>query len=275
MPLTLIGVGIAWLVASNTGSMGRVVNDARVQAAQRRIGELAGDIGIGGGSSEGSGGQILGPDGEPLARNDLGRGNGWVHQAAGAAGGAISTVRDAGSAVLDRAGSAGDLASRASSQVTEKLSTDPWLIGIAGLVAGALLAAVLPPTSIEQDYIGEARDGLWNKANELGHEAAERVRELANSATRNKTHQPTDSGARLPSRWRVLVLLRRDRSGGKQGKHDGLHDPVGATDGIGLGLARCSCARGSESAGAAAAERWPRSGAACVFSRRSRRCRRK
>jgi hypothetical protein len=188
VPLTLIGIGIAWLLASNTGLADRVVNDERVQAARRRIGELAGDIGIGGSSSEGSGGQILGPDGEPLTRTDAERGSGWVHQAAGAARGAITSVRDAGSAVLDRAGAATDLASRASSQVTEKLSTDPWLIGVAGLVAGALLAAVLPPTRIEQDYIGEARDGLWNKANELGHEAAERVRELGDSVTRTTTH---------------------------------------------------------------------------------------
>jgi hypothetical protein len=188
VPLTLIGIGIAWLVASNTGLADRVVNDERVQAARRRIGELAGDIGIGGSSSEGPGGQILGPDGEPLARTDADKGDGWVHQAAGAARGAITSARDAGSAVLDRAGAAGDLASRAGNQVTEKLSTDPWLIGVAGLVAGALLAAVLPPTRIEQDYIGEARDGLWNKANELGHEAAERVRELADSVNRTTTH---------------------------------------------------------------------------------------
>src|SRR5580704_4119360 len=187
VPLTLIGIGIAWLLASNTGLADRVVNDERVQAARRRIGELAGDIGIGGSSSEGSGGQILGPDGEPLTRTDAERGNGWVHQAAGAARGAITSVRDASSAVLDRAGAATDLASRASSQVTEKLSTDPWLIGVAGLVAGAIFAAILPPTRIEQDYIGEARDGLWNKANELGHEAAERVRDLADSATRTTT----------------------------------------------------------------------------------------
>ena len=188
VPLTLIGIGIAWLVASNTGLADRVVNDERVQAARRRIGEFAGDIGIGGSSSGASGGQILGPDGETLTRTDSDRGDGWVHQAAGAARGAISTVRDAGSAVLDRAGAAGDLANRATSQVTEKLSADPWLIGVAGLVAGAIFAAILPPTRMEQEYIGEARDGLWNKANELGHEAAEAVRELADSATRTTTH---------------------------------------------------------------------------------------
>src|SRR5258708_28285663 len=53
VPLALIGIGIAWLVASNTGLADRVVNDQRVQAARRRIGELAGDVGIGGGSTQG------------------------------------------------------------------------------------------------------------------------------------------------------------------------------------------------------------------------------
>src|SRR5205823_13350625 len=100
VPLTLIGIGVAWLVASNTGLADRVVNDERVQAVRRRIGEFAGDIGIGGSSSEASGGRILGPDGETLTRTDS-EGDGWVHQATGVARGAISTVRDAGSAVLD------------------------------------------------------------------------------------------------------------------------------------------------------------------------------
>src|ERR1700761_4468067 len=157
VPLTLIGVGIAWLVASNTGLADRVVNDGRVQTARRRIGEIAGDIGIAGSSKSPSSpvpnSSVLGPDGEPLTPTEPDRGSGWVHQAAGAARGAITTVRDAGSAVLDRAGAAGDLANRAGSQVTEKLSTDPWLIGIGGFVAGVLLAAIMPPTRIEQDYI--------------------------------------------------------------------------------------------------------------------------
>jgi hypothetical protein len=189
IPLTLIGIGVAWLVAANTGLADRVANDERVQTARRRIGEFAEDIGLGGGANEASGTQLLGPDGEPLNATDSGRGNGWVHQAAGAARGAISSVRDASSAMLDRAGAATDLATRASGQVTEKLSTDPWLIGVAGVVAGALLAALLPPTRIELDYIEEARDNLWNRAQELGHEATERMRELADTAARGQRYE--------------------------------------------------------------------------------------
>jgi hypothetical protein len=200
LPLALIGVGVAWLLASNTGLANRVVQDERVQAARRRIGEIAGDIGIGGSSAPedhaARGERILGPDGEPLSRSgDAGRRDGWVHQAAGAARGAVSSVRDASSAVLDRAGkytdyagNASDMAKRAGGQLSEKLERDPWLIGVAGLVAGALVAALLPPTRVEQEYVGEARDDLWNKATQLGHDAAERVRELADATTRAPKH---------------------------------------------------------------------------------------
>jgi hypothetical protein len=184
IPLTLIGVGVAWLAASSTGLADRLAEDERVQAARRRVGEIADNIGIGGASGDAAGGQLLGPDGQPMGRTNSGRGNGWVHQAAGAARGAIDSVRDAGSAMLDRAGAAGDLANRAGSQITEQVSTDPWLIGIAGLVAGALFAVMLPPTRMEQEYVTGARDELWNRAAELGHDAAERVRELADTTIR-------------------------------------------------------------------------------------------
>jgi hypothetical protein len=199
VPLSLIGVGVAWLVASNTGLAERVADDERVQAAGRKIGEFAGQFGIGGGRTDEAGraGQILGPDGEPALRvSDTGRTNGWVHQAAGAARDALSSVRGAGGAVLHRASNltsyasdAGDLAKRAGGQVVEKLEHDPWVIGVVGLVAGALLAAVLPPTRVEQEFIGEAWDELQTRANEIGHEAADRVRELAEATTRSSRYQ--------------------------------------------------------------------------------------
>lgn len=192
IPLAMIGVGIAWLAANTTGLAERLANDERVQAARRRIGEFATDVGIGGASDtadQGTAAAIIGPDGNPLpGTGDQGRSESWVHQATGAARGAIGSVRGAGTAALDRAsdyaGSAGDLAKRAGDQVSERLNRDPWLVGVVGLVAGALVAALLPPTRIEQECVGDARDGLWNRATELGHDAAERVRELADSTIR-------------------------------------------------------------------------------------------
>jgi len=56
------------------------LRDDRFQAARRRMSELAGDVGLAGGTGEARGGSILGPDGKPLSRagedhQDLGRGN--------------------------------------------------------------------------------------------------------------------------------------------------------------------------------------------------------
>jgi hypothetical protein len=199
VPIALIGVGIAWLLANNTGLVERVVRDERVQAARRRIGE----IGIGNSQPEagaGHSGQILGPSGEPaIGAGDAGRTDGWVHQAAGEARGVISSVRDAGNAVLDRAsgitdyaGNAGDLAKRAGGQLVEKIERDPWLIGVVGLVAGALVGALLPPTKAEQEFFVEARDELRNKATEIGHQTAERVRELAETTARPQRIRPLE-----------------------------------------------------------------------------------
>jgi hypothetical protein len=196
VPIALIGVGIAWLLANRTGLTERLAEDERVQAAKRRIGELGALSSPFSSSKPGSGGQILGPSGEPILPEDMRHRTGWVHQAAGAARGAIGSVRDAGSAAIDRAsssitgyaGDAGDLAKRASDQVAEKLGRDPWLISIVGFVGGALLAAVLPPTQTEQNLVGQAQGELRNRATELGHEAATRVRELADAATRPSPH---------------------------------------------------------------------------------------
>ena len=94
----------------------------------------------------------------------------------------------ASSSITGYAGDAGDLAKRASDQIAEKLGRDPWLIGIVGFVGGALLAAVLPPTQTEQNLVGQAQGELRNRAAELGHEAAARVRELADAAIRPSPH---------------------------------------------------------------------------------------
>jgi hypothetical protein len=192
LPLALIGVGVAWLAANNAGLTDRFAHDERAQAARRRIGESANNLGIGGTSASGDNaaltGHLFGPDGEPLARAEGNRSAGWIHHAAGAARGAIGSMREAGIATLDRAGdyagNAGDLARRAGGQVAERIHRDPWLVGVMGLVAGALLAAMLPPTRSEQQRISNARDELWKRATEFGHDAAGRVRELADSTIR-------------------------------------------------------------------------------------------
>jgi hypothetical protein len=194
VPLALIGVGIVWLLAGRTGVSERVEPGDRVQAARPRIGQTAVDL-LMGSESEAQNGSSRSPIVEASGRStthtrDRGRTNGWVHQTAGAARGAargaISSVRDAGSAVLNRAGRYTEHVGDAGGLV--KRAGDPWLIGVFGMVAGAAIAALLPPTKLEQEYVGEARDELRRKAAELAREVAGCVRELAESATRGSTH---------------------------------------------------------------------------------------
>ena len=158
IPLALIGVGVAWLLAANL-AIGR--------------GEATDDLGS---HDEGI---------SPMSTGGTSRTD-WMHQAAGGARSAARSVRDTAGTVLERAGeyagyagSAGDQVRRASESVRVKVEQHPLLIGLAGLVCGAAIAALLPSSKREQDWLDATRGELWEKAEQIGHEAADRVRSLA------------------------------------------------------------------------------------------------
>jgi Protein of unknown function (DUF3618) len=151
LPLAIIGAGVAWLLARNLAPSGNGGSDA--------------------------------PSSEPPAAG----GEGWVHQAAGAARGALHAVRDTGGEVLDRVGhytedysnQAKEQARSVGGSVRSAFERNPLLIGLVGAISGAALALLLPATRREQEWLGKTREELWNKAEEIGHQAAERVRDLA------------------------------------------------------------------------------------------------
>jgi Protein of unknown function (DUF3618) len=153
MPLALLGAGVAWLIAANLG-----VDDA-VQGFT-----TSGKMGS-------SGAKTPGTD-----RNGV-----WVHRAAGAA----RSVREAADTVLERAGAYADYAKpatepvrRAGRSLRVAVEQRPFLVALAGLLCGAAVAAFLPSTRREREWVGEARGEVWKKAEEIGQEAADRVRSL-------------------------------------------------------------------------------------------------
>jgi hypothetical protein len=162
IPLALIGLGVGWLLAGNTGVIDAVAQDQRLVAARRRIGD----------KSRGVGKTVsVTGDAQLDDLNDDRRENGWVHQASVAARDAIRTVRETGEAV------------HLPKEATQAFTRHPLLVGVLGIAAGAALAALLPPTRLEDEWLGETRDKLRTGARTLAQDAVERVRNLAEDAS--------------------------------------------------------------------------------------------
>ena len=153
LPLALIGVGVAWLLARNFGIAGRGKTERAVAPDDR----------------------IADPESRGVAR---------LPQAEGAPRGAIRSIRDTGGAVLEYAGHAKQQARRAGGSLRATFERHPLLIGLVGLGSGAALAALLPATKRERDWVGETREELWEKAEKVGHEVADGVRNLAEHRAR-------------------------------------------------------------------------------------------
>jgi hypothetical protein len=189
VPIALIGIGAAWLLASNTNAVDRLARDERIQMARRRVTDLASDIGNRAGEMATSAAQRIGIAGNgadrPLGHtgnpmiDQSGAGmssDGWVHEVSDRAQGMLQSARDSSGAMLDRAS---ESAGRIADQVTDTFERHPLLIGAIGLMTGALIAALLPPSRTEDEWFGPSRDQLWNKAEEAGQETVTRVRDVA------------------------------------------------------------------------------------------------
>ena len=191
IPVAMIGLGAAWLIATQTEAVDRIARDERIQAARRRVGDLASDLGNRAGEMASSAAQRigvtgngvgngadrpLGHTGNPMIDQSGSMGSGWMHQVTDRAQGVVRSARDSGGAVLDRAG---ESAGRVADQVGDMFERHPLLIGAIGMLAGGLLAALLPSTRVEDEWFGPSRDQLWNRAEKAGEETVSRVRDVA------------------------------------------------------------------------------------------------
>lgn len=174
IPVALIGLGAAWLIAANT------VPPEHLAAARRRMGGMASDLGNRAsemastvGDKIGlSGEQPLGHTGNPIVDDTADRRReGWLHQMTDATQGALRSARDTGGAML------GDSANRAADQLVAAFERNPLVVGTIGVMAGALLAALLPMSRTESRLLADAE--LQRKASEVGGEAIARVRGVA------------------------------------------------------------------------------------------------
>jgi hypothetical protein len=189
VPLALLGAGLGWMAVSMTGRgrLGERVSGA-LHDAGHRAGELAGDVrhkvagATLGDAAESTPGPY--PGAEPAdyayARQKSGEA---MAEARSAARDKMERAQAASSAALAQAsgyvGRAGDKLHGARDGLTRLIEDHPIAVGALGVVAGAVMAALLPRSDAEERLVGPAGEQLRDRAASLGREAAERAQQVA------------------------------------------------------------------------------------------------
>jgi hypothetical protein len=166
--------GMTDRVADTASDMGRRVADTASDMS-RRAGELATDAAHKAGFGRDD--RALGHTGHPMVDRDGAQSEGWVHQVSDQASGVLRSARDTSGAIMHRVGSYAGAGG-----ISEAFERNPLIIGAIGVMTGALIAALLPLSEVENDLLGETRDELWHRAEGLGEEAVQRVRDAATEA---------------------------------------------------------------------------------------------
>jgi hypothetical protein len=221
IPLALIGAGLGWLMLSRTGAtqqIGSAASDAagavgdrvrgligrgegqyahawtkREDAARRSAVDMHGGSAQGGGeSSAGMASRAYG-----AARETYGSVAETGGRAYGAVAGAAERVGDYGRQALDTAGDYADYAGRQVGQARDRfgqlMEDYPLAVGALGFLAGAVVAASLPATRWEDEYLGETRDDLWREAQSAGQEMVEKAKDVASTAASAATDAARDA----------------------------------------------------------------------------------
>jgi hypothetical protein len=71
---------------------------------------------------------------------------------------------------------------RAQNQLQRAIHENPLAVGAAAAILGAAVGLALPETERENEWMGEARDSVVNKAQDLARGAADRVKDAASDA---------------------------------------------------------------------------------------------
>jgi len=146
MPLALVGIGLAWLMA-----LGR-------QPAQRGYN----------------------PSSSP-ASGIKEKASGMLHGASETLSSAKGTVSDTLGSVRERASGVGESAKeqwqRARGGIDYLVHEQPLALGAIGLAIGAVLGAAAPRTRVEEQMMGDTARNLTEKAKEVGSQQLEKAKE--------------------------------------------------------------------------------------------------
>ena len=194
VPVALVGVCLAWLMASGRSG----ANPGRGQAAGTSLRRATDKAWSGAREQAHSARQTLG-EAAQAARERF-------DQAKHSASGTAQSAREALSRVSDTVSGTAQSAREAlarSADVAQRqverarggyewmLREQPLALGAIGVAIGALLAAAAPRTHAEDEWMGEASDRLAERAKEAGREQIER----AGEALKGMTAPSADAGS--------------------------------------------------------------------------------
>ena len=165
--LGLVGLGVAWLVAENLGILDSVIPGLGEHPPSEHPSSVV----------EISTREPVKTS--PISDSESDPSGGWFHQAANATQGAFRSVYDRSGAVIGQASELIAQQVESGQKVRQAIGGGPWLLGLAGLATGLAAAMLLPVTRPEREIATEAREEMWETAEEIGHRAAATVREMA------------------------------------------------------------------------------------------------
>lgn len=171
MPLAVVGLGLAWLMASNRSASsmasGAYVGEPRSFA---RDPTMPYDGGAAGGLKDRA--HAAGERAQEMME-------GVQERLAGARASAADATRSAGESMSAMAATARDRASHVGHQAQrtfmDTLESEPLLIAGLGLVVGAAIGASLPHTAAEDRMMGDRRDRLMEKGKQLAQTGLEKA----------------------------------------------------------------------------------------------------
>lgn len=182
VPVTLIGIGLAWLMAATSGEHRTRTAGVDVEAyppsEQRGVKEKMGE------AMHSVREKVSGVS--QSIKDTAGKMKEKAYSAREKTQQAGQRISDTASGAGQQAGRLGSATRHQATRVKEGISymwhEHPITLAAIGLALGAAVGAMFPSTRIEDETMGEARDRLKEKAREMGEEQLEKGKEAARAA---------------------------------------------------------------------------------------------
>jgi len=184
MPIALVGIGLAWLMASGKNPPARYSYSSSGPSLGERAGEMRDKAsGLASSMSDRASG---------MASSTKSKISGTTH----AVGDRIRQARDS---LTSTGQSARHQMERARSGMDYMMREQPLALGAIGVAIGAVIAAMAPRTHKEDELMGDTRDRLLDQAKEVGKEKLEQAKEVANTAVGAATKEAEHRGLKPQS----------------------------------------------------------------------------